>query len=168
MSFENKNKVTERELDANLVSKINQYSNQVEAKIEDFIVYAADWSETSPYTQEIELEFMTANLNGYLQLHSVCTVQQMQACKNALIDIQSQGEHKLVLKCDGVIPAVDIPMRLIYGNIAVLTSSNIENYNQVNAISIGYDDLVDIGGATTVQEALNNMALSIKVLQEGS
>lgn len=73
---------------------------------------AAGWSGELP-TQSLAVEGVAADTLCWVGLDSSATPQQRDAARKAVICPTGQGPGTITLACDGVRPAVDLPI-LIY------------------------------------------------------
>ena len=75
---------------------------------------ANNWSGIeSPYTQEITIENLTQNQNGFFWLAHSATQDQRNMAREAMLAIIGQTDGKLVIAADGELPDIDIPITII-------------------------------------------------------
>lgn len=70
---------------------------------------ASGWSG-SPPAQTLTVAGMTADSLYWVGLNSIATYAQRDAARKAVIAPTGQGANSLTLTCDGVAPAVDLPI----------------------------------------------------------
>lgn len=68
---------------------------------------------TSPFTQVLEIDGLSANHNGSLAVSHSATIEQRDAVREALLVITKQEDGKLTVSADGELPSVDIPVFII-------------------------------------------------------
>ena len=73
---------------------------------------ASEWSGDIP-TQALSVQGITADTLCWVGLDDSATAQQRDAARKAVISPTAQGANSITLTCDGVQPAVDLPI-LIY------------------------------------------------------
>lgn len=70
---------------------------------------ASGWSG-SPAAQTLSIAGMTADSLYWVGLNSTATYAQRDAARKAVLAPTAQGTNSLTLTCDGVAPAVDLPI----------------------------------------------------------
>lgn len=77
------------------------------------VLLASAWSETSPYTQTLIVEGMTATQNGVISIAQNITSEQIEAVCAAEMYISGQADNTLTIMAKGDKPNCDIPVIVI-------------------------------------------------------
>lgn len=67
----------------------------------------------APFTQEIQIEGLTSEQNGYISIAHNATITERQAAREAMLSVSGQGDGKLTIIADGELPEIDIPVYII-------------------------------------------------------
>ena len=86
----------------------------VHSKAVSCVLKANAWSGTiAPYTQEIDIEGLTANQNGSISVAHNATLTEREIAREAILSIVGQDDGTLTIAADGEMPEFDIPVFVI-------------------------------------------------------
>ena len=75
---------------------------------------AAGWTgDAAPYTQDIQVDQMTAEHNGTIAVSHSATSEQRAEAREAIMSITAQTDGKLTVSADGRVPTIDIPITIV-------------------------------------------------------
>ena len=80
----------------------------------DRVLYASSWhGDSSPYTQEILIDGLTASQNGSISVSTNATDEEWNSAIDAKLRVVEQKEGSLVVSSDGEKPTIDIHVSII-------------------------------------------------------
>lgn len=81
--------------------------------VEAVLLPSAWAGKTAPYTQEIEIDGMSAIQNGSISVAHTASPEQRQAARDAILSVVGQSDNRLVIAADGEMPELDIPVFIV-------------------------------------------------------
>lgn len=95
-------------IDAALTEKAN---NSV---VVNSTLFANAWvGIASPYKQDIQIEGLTSERNGTIDISNSATAEQRELARNAMLFVCGQSSGVLTIAADGDCPTADIPVSII-------------------------------------------------------
>lgn len=79
----------------------------------NIVLSANKWSNVAPYSQTVEVEEVTANINGVISIAHNVTNEQLEMVYDAALRISEQVDGSITITADGDKPNGDIPLLLI-------------------------------------------------------
>lgn len=79
----------------------------------NIILSANGWSDAAPYSQVLEVEEVTADINGVISIAHNVTNEQLEMVYDAALRISDQADGSITITADGDKPNDDIPLLLI-------------------------------------------------------
>ena len=79
----------------------------------NIILSASKWNNVAPYSQTIEVEEITADINGVISIAHNVTNEQLEMVYDAALRISDQADGSITITADGDKPNGDIPLLLI-------------------------------------------------------
>lgn len=85
------------------------------SSISIFATLLADaWTGTDlPFIQELSIEGLTAEQNGYISIAQNATALQRDIARDAMLAVVSQSDGKLTIAADGERPEDDLPVSIV-------------------------------------------------------
>lgn len=77
------------------------------------VLSASKWSNVAPYSQTIEVEEVTSDMNGVISIAPNVTTKQLEMVYGAVLRISNQTDGSITITADGDKPSCDIPLLLI-------------------------------------------------------
>lgn len=101
--------------DSNMVKIDTALAQKAEAsKVINAVLSASHWDgDTAPFTQTIQIEGLTAEQNGVIDVAHGITDEQLQAACDAKLRASGQADGSLTILAKGEKPACDIPVAVI-------------------------------------------------------
>lgn len=79
----------------------------------NIILSASKWNNVAPYSQTIEVEEITADINGVISIAQNITSEQLEMVYDAALRISDQADGSITITADGDKPNSDIPLLLL-------------------------------------------------------
>ena len=79
----------------------------------NIVLSASGWSNAAPYSQLLEIEEVTADINGVISIAHNVTNEQLEMVYDAALRISDQADGSITITADGDKPNGDIPLLLI-------------------------------------------------------
>lgn len=79
----------------------------------NIILSASKWNNVAPYSQTIEVEEVTADINGVISIAQNITSEQLEMVYDAALRISDQADGSITITADGDKPNSDIPLLLL-------------------------------------------------------
>lgn len=101
--------------DSNMVKIDTALAQKAEAsKVINAVLSASRWTgAAAPFTQTIQIEGLTAEQNGVIDVAHNITDEQLQAACDAKLRASEQADGSLTILAKGAKPACDIPVAVI-------------------------------------------------------
>ena len=101
--------------DSNMVkidAALGQKANSSQS-VETTLISTAWVGVDSPFTQQIDVDGLSASQNGTISVAHSATAEQREAAREAMLSVIGQEEGKLTISADGEMPDLDIPVYII-------------------------------------------------------
>ena len=101
--------------DSNMIKIDAALSEKADSSTVINITLSADnWvGEAAPYTQEITVDGLTAEQNGFIGISPDATNEQQDIARGAILSIAEQEDEKLIISAVGEKPLIDLPAYII-------------------------------------------------------